>query len=340
LHRPSVSVVISTYQRADALAGTLAAMCASDYPDELVEILVVNNGSTDSTDAVIRECPRARGLWREHSGVSASRNHGAREAKGDLIMFLDDDIVVEPDNLRRHVELRDEYPGRECIVSGFSSFPADLRAELERTPLGRFRMTVEDVSQDHHVRRWGSDGRVFPDAVPTQNLSIRREFFQMLGGFDERFPSIGGEDLDLCIRAGKTGALVVMDYGIRLTHNDQHRDLMAICRREERGAVGHVCVARKHPELAPPALSLNGPVHRGDPPRLIARKLSRSILSSPVGLAGLHRLIGLTERLRPRGGWPLETLYRAAVGLHVFRGVRRGLLLTSREPWDPALRRI
>ena len=74
------------------------------------------------------------------------------------------------------------------------------------------------------------------------------------------------------------------------------------------------------------------PERTGAPRRfdaLVVRKLSRAFLSRRVPLALAHRLVRLVERARPNGGWPLEFLYRAVGGLYVFRGVRRGLRLTS-----------
>jgi GT2 family glycosyltransferase len=68
-----------------------------------------------------------------------------------------------------------------------------------------------------------------------QNLSVGADFFRRLGGFDERFPSIGDEDRDLCLRARKAGAIIVLDSEIPVIHNDQHAGLDAICGRRERG---------------------------------------------------------------------------------------------------------
>ncbi len=339
---PAVSVVVPTFQRGDTLERTLEALTATDYPSDRLEVIVVNNGSTDSTAEVLGRFPVFRTVTEKHPGVSKARNHGATLATGEVLMFLDDDIIVAPDTIRRHMAVRAEYESyADCIVAGRSEFPAEIRAALESSPLGRFRLWVEDCAQATVVAVPGSNGRIFPDAVPTQNLTIGADFFRALGGFDERFPSIGNEDRDLCLRAGKAGAIIVLDSEIPVIHNDQHASLDVICRRQERGAVGAVCTARKHPELPPPpSLALNGPVRRGDPARLVARKLTRAALSQPVSLALARRVVALAERLRPRGGWPLEALYRALLGLYVFRGIRRGLRLTAREPWDPALREI
>ena len=329
-------MIIPTFQRGPTLGPTLSALCAVDYPAELLEIVVVNNGSTDSTPEVVSRFPGVRCVTQAHSGVAIARNHGARVAGGDILMFLDDDIIVARDNVHRHLAVRAKYSRHpDCIVGGHSEFAEDIRAELDRSPFGRFRLWMEDYSKADQARTWGSRGQIQPFGVATQNLSIGRRFFWDLEGFDEQFPSIGAEDQDLCWRARRAGCAIVHDYDIRLIHNDQHRDLRAICRREENGAVGIVCLARKHPDFPQPStIELNGPLRRNDSPRLALRKLVRATLTRPIPLALAHRVVRGVELVRPNGGWPLEYLYRALTGLYVFRGVRRGLQLTGSTAWS------
>jgi glycosyltransferase involved in cell wall biosynthesis len=328
---PAVSVVIPTWQRASTLERTLAAVYALDYPKQLLEILVVDDGSTDATAETIRRFDRVRHVTQAHAGVLKARNHGARLAGGDILMFLDDDIIVGPDNVRRHLTVRAEYRQfPESIVGGHPEFDPDVRAALERSPFGRFRLSMEDYAKTDHAQRWGSEGQIQPFGVATANMSISRTFFWGLGGFDEKFPSIGAEDQDLCWRARRAGCAIVHDYSIRVIHNDQHRDLAAICRREENNASGMVYFVRKNPDFPQPStIEVNGPVRREDPPRLVVRKLVRATLSRALPLALAHRLVRAVEFVRPNGGWPLEFLYRALTGLYVFRGVRKGLRITA-----------
>lgn len=261
-------------------------------------------------------------------------------------MFVDDDIIVAPDNVHRHLAVRELH--RESIVAGYSEFDPEVRRALARSSFGRFRLWSEDVVQREEAERWGTHGRVLVPTVDTQNMSIGRDFFWKIGGFDERFP-VGAEDQDLCLRARAAGAEVVRDYGIRVLHNDQHGDLRSLCHREERGAVGIVYLTRKHPDVpAPVSLDLNGPLRRSDPPPVAVRKIVRSALTRPLALSLAHRAVRAIELVRPGGGWPLPYLYRAVTGLYVFRGIRRGLRLTAGETWaaghsvvahDPLVRR-
>jgi GT2 family glycosyltransferase len=333
---PTVSVIVPTFQRAPALRRTLVALSALDYPADLREIIVVDDGSTDGTGEVVAGLPQVNYVRQPNSGVAVARNHGASLSSGEILMFVDDDIVVAADNVRRHLAVRAEYG--DCIVSGHSEFDPDVRAALARTPFGRYRLWTEDLAQAGLTSPGDASGRIHPPTVATGNITIARETFSRLGGFDERFP-VGAEDQDLCLRARAAGCAIVHDFDIRVIHNDQHADLLSLCRREERGAVGAVCLARKHPELpAPPALALNGPLSASDRPRVVVRKLVRSVLSQPWALWAARRLVGLAEAVHPDGGRPLTWLYRSVTGLYVFRGVRRGYQVTAGNTWLPAHR--
>ena len=331
----SATVVVPTYNRPAALARTLDALRSMDFPADDFEIVVVDSGPIGSGANRVAQSHDARYMRCADRGVSVARNHGASEASGELLVFVDDDIVVGESNLRQHEAIH--ASNERCLVSGHWEFDPELRSRLEASPLGRFRLAYEDeYNKPHGVDADASSGRVHPETLAAANLSIRAGTFRSLGGFDERFP-VGAEDQDLAWRAAKAGCLLVYDFDIRVIHNDQHSDLMALCVRQERGATGTVYFARKNPDApAAPMVTMNGPVRRDDSARTVARKVSRVLLTQRAPLALAHRAVRLVERARPNGGWPLEYMYRAVGGLHVFRGVRRGLRLTSGSEWAPA----
>jgi GT2 family glycosyltransferase len=331
----SASVIVPTYNRPTALARTLAALRGMDFPAERLEIVVVDTGSENSKSGRLARSHGARYARYPDLGAAAARNHGARLAPGKLLMFIDDDIIVGESNLRQHEALH--MSNERCLVSGHWEFDPAVRRELERSPLGRWRLSYEDLyNKPSGVAGNARQGRVNPKTLSTHNLSVRASAFWSLGGFDERFP-VGAEDQDLTWRAARADYLLVYDYDIRVINNDQHSGLIALCRRQERGAVGTVYFARKNPDAGNfPMLAVNGPVRREDSARIVVRKLSRAFLSRRGPLMLAHHLVRAVELARPNGGWPLEFLYRALGGLYVFRGVRRGLRLTSCDEWPSA----
>lgn len=331
----TTSVIVPTYNRPSALARTLEALRGMDFPADRLEIVVVDTGARNDESERVATTSGARYFRYADLGVSAARNHGARMASGELLMFVDDDIVVGRENLRQHQAIHStEDP---CVVSGHWEYEPEFRRKLEASALGRWRLSYEDFYNHPHLADADTGrGRVEPRTLTGQNISIPREAFWAIDGFDERFP-VGAEDQDFTWRAAKAGCRLVYDYDIRIIHNDQHPDFVALCRRQERGAVGTVYFTRKNTDApVAPLVALNGPVHRGDPPRVVVRKLSRDLLSRRAPLAVVHRVVWVVERLRPNGGWPLEALYRAVGGLYVFRGTRRGLRLTATGDLPPA----
>ena len=109
-----ISVVIPLYNKEQSIASTLQTVQNQTYQD--FEIVIVDDGSTDhSVEEVTKVLnPRIRLIHQENAGVSAARNRGIEEAKGEYIAFLDADDEWKPDYLKTQYELTQKYP--ECSV--------------------------------------------------------------------------------------------------------------------------------------------------------------------------------------------------------------------------------
>jgi GT2 family glycosyltransferase len=336
----SATVIVPTYNRPDALARTLDALLAMDFPRDQYEIVVVDTGRSESGAEQVSAVRGIRYLPQGDVGVAGARNRGADLATGELLFFVDDDTVVEKSNLSQHEAIQRD--GERLLVYGHRELDSAVRAAWKATPFGRYRLAYEDRYNGPDGVGWlrAKGGRVYPLTLAAGHLSVRRNVFEALGGFDERFP-VGAEDQDFTWRARRAGCTLMYDYNICAFHNDQHRDLSELCHRVERAAVGTVYFSYRNPDAPRPSmLDLNGPIQRGDSPRLLARKLTRSVLSQRFSLLLVERLVRLGEKVMPRGGSLLEWLYNALDGLYVFRGVRRGLRMTSEVSLPPAHQRL
>lgn len=112
----SVSVVIPTYNRSLSLKKTLESLLKLDYPSDRLEIVVVDNCSTDGTKAVTEACQaqsrfRLRYVYESRQGAHFARNTGAKLAAGDILYFTDDDMIADPGLLRNLVPVFDMFPG-------------------------------------------------------------------------------------------------------------------------------------------------------------------------------------------------------------------------------------
>lgn len=323
-----VSFVIPTYRRPDALRLTLAALLELDFPASDYEVIVVDDGSDDSTADVVATFAQGESrviyLTQPSSGAATARNRGASEASGELLIFLDDDIVVAPDHVRAHLAARSAHG--DCLVNGCGSISPTVSAVLAQTPFGRFRVALDRSVQAALPKVPLDDGRMRPRHISAQNLSISKSLFHDLGGFDESFPYAGREDSDFGLRAIAAGCSLVYDPGIKYAHNDQHASLDQMGGRLQRDAVTFVFLVTRHPDVhASDALLLeNAPISRFDPWRLRVKKSLKALCASGPGLLAVRGVVALCERL-PVSTRLLTRLYSIALGAYIFRGIQEGL---------------
>src|SRR3954447_6184815 len=168
----SASVIVPTHNRQLALGRTLAPLRAMDFPGERLVIVVVDSGTRDEVGEAVAARYRALHVRGPNHGVAVARNHGASLASNELLLFVDDDIVVEPSNLRQHEAIHMSHD--RCLVSGHWEFDSDVRRELERSPLGRFRLRYEDFyNKPAGLEGDAAAGQVRARTLAASNLSIR-----------------------------------------------------------------------------------------------------------------------------------------------------------------------
>jgi len=197
------SVVVATHNRRALLERVAEAILGQSLPRERFGLIIVDDGSTDGTEALCAELakrPGVRCLRQANRGVAAARNLGIREAAGDAVAFTDDDCLVPPDWLER---LADGYARHPEVVGvgGRLIAPPDL---LRTRAVARL--------EDHVARHvYGAcDAEVLGGfecpAGGTNNMSYRRDALLAVGGFDESFPPfVWGEDADLKLRLTRPG---------------------------------------------------------------------------------------------------------------------------------------
>jgi glycosyltransferase involved in cell wall biosynthesis len=109
MNQPLVSVIIPAYNRAHTVSETIDSVLQQTYP--MVEVIVVDDGSTDGTQEILRGYgTRIRATRQENAGQMAARNCGIRAARGEIITFLDSDDVWLPQCLERHIQVLRKAP--------------------------------------------------------------------------------------------------------------------------------------------------------------------------------------------------------------------------------------
>ena len=229
---PEISVVVATRNRAKRLEGFLSSLAEQTLAAERFEAVVVDDGSTDDTAAVLARFAQGAGppivvLRGAGEGPAIARNAGWRAARAPLVAFTDDDCEAPPDWLERALAAAAEHPG--AIVQGPTS---PIPRELELT--GPFTRT-KDIPAPN-------------PSFQTCNIVYPRELLERLGGFDEGFPEALGEDTDLGWRAREIGGDLHWDERLRMHHAVDDVGPVGYLRGALRGADA-VRVFRRHPRL-------------------------------------------------------------------------------------------
>ena len=232
---PLVSIVVPVRNRPKDIEACVYSLRNLDYPAGNLEIIVVDDCSTDNTPEVLERLPVDRVVClKEWRGPAGCRNMGASLAKGEIIAYTDSDCEVTPGWLRELVPyFADPKIG---IVGGrVDSFSLDTAIERYESVTSSLYMGLEE--------RECRPNTAIP-FLPTANLLIRRGIWQRLGGFDPAFPI--GEDVDLVWRTYEAGYKV--QYVPRGVVRHKYRcQLVRYAKRKAFYGGSETFLLRKHP---------------------------------------------------------------------------------------------
>lgn len=235
-----ISVIIPTFNRREIVRRTVETLFAQTFPADRYEIIVVIDGSTDGTAAMLRALKpacRLRVIEQENQGPSAARNAGMRAAESGLVLFLDDDMLCTPGLIAAHAaahRAEERMVGFGAVLLSADS-PPSLAAECFKREIGAFHLQQKQSAR----MGWQEIECVF------SNTSLPRIVLAEAGGFDETFRM--REDLELGVRLCNPGLKTrYIDSAIAYQYYEKSAaDL--ICDAEA-FAVADVLFARKYPE--------------------------------------------------------------------------------------------
>ncbi|MCL4234343.1 MAG: glycosyltransferase, partial [Deltaproteobacteria bacterium] len=229
--KPLVSVVVPTRNRSAKLTATIDSLLAQTYPRDRYEVIVVDNDSTDDTACVIQSFPHVRYEFVNHRHSSyAARNRGIAVARGEVLAFIDDDAVAEPDWLANGAEWF-AHPQVGCVAGRTDALNPD-------SDVAHFQARSPHLFPGAEVETSEAYG------VPTVNCFWRRETIEAIGSFNEELKS--GGDFDLTYRLRRDGRWCVRfaeHARVRHRHRETVGDLFRVFARY---GYGSTYVAKTH----------------------------------------------------------------------------------------------
>jgi len=185
----SLSIIVPTFNGALRIGKCLDALVRQGA-GRIVEILVVDDGSTDNVSDIVASYPDVRLIHQTNAGPASARNHGAAEAHGEIILFTDDDCIPAPNWLEAMIE-----PFREAGVVGVKGIYCTRQDSL----IARFvQLEYED-----RYRLMAAQDQI--DFIDTYSAAFRRERFLEMKGYDTSFPVACAEDIELSYRMSRRG---------------------------------------------------------------------------------------------------------------------------------------
>lgn len=324
---PRVSVIVPTYNRADLLPATLQSVLGQAFAD--LELLLVDDGSTDGTEQVVRGIADGRLVYlpQPHSGLPAvARNAGLRRARGAYIAFLDSDDLWLPDKLAVQVEYMDAHPELGLTFANAIMFGGDPEAAKEH-------QLFLNRPPSHPTHSAGAAGLPSVECsfeelygwpiIPSLTVMIRAAVVSVVGFFDEDPRLKANEDYDYWLRIAAHCRVAYLDRPLaeyRRHAGGISRATVASCQSKlflvdklDRTLPERVArlTGRRRRWLASIHYGLGRGLLRQDRPAEGRRHFSQSLRLSPrlpallflaaslVGGPLYRRLDGLKARLRP-----------------------------------------
>lgn len=184
-NRPLVSVIIPTYNRAGVIKNAIESVLCQTYGN--IEIIVVDDGSTDNTKDALLSCKdRIKYFYKENGGVSSARNFGIREARGEYVAFLDSDDIWLPPKIERQLDLLAKNNDLDCMIGDIEFI--DISGKVMKRSDMRKQIPHDGMILKYLVKNFQT----------MCTILMKREIFADVGYFDEELKT--AEDIDMLLR--------------------------------------------------------------------------------------------------------------------------------------------
>jgi glycosyltransferase involved in cell wall biosynthesis/peptidoglycan/xylan/chitin deacetylase (PgdA/CDA1 family) len=307
---PRFTVIVPTHRRRDLVLRLVRGLGDQEFRD--FEAIVVVDGHDDATAAALRALATPFPLTvleQPHGGVAAARNRGAEKARGDILLFLDDDMAPHPALLAEHD--RSHRAGAHLVIGHLPLDP--------ESPATGVAAAVGRWAERRRTRLATAESEVPVSDLLTGQMSVPRQAFAHLGGFDLAFTRGGlvpGADRDFGYRARKEGLRIVFNPAA-ISYQRYEVDASDYIRRTRNGARGDRILAARYPEIA-------GELWQPRFDTLYARITLGPLAALPRPLSLPVRSLAVRLFSRPEPGRWSNRLFFAVQTMERLRGLREG----------------
>jgi len=311
--KPRLSLVVATFNRQPLLERLLQQLQGQTLPHAQFEVVVVDDGSEESVAPGLDKLEvtyALRVLRQKNSGVARARHHGVLQARGDILVIVDDDMQVPPEFLQAHLDAHAARPEPTAVLGRI------------RPDAGLAKMPVFERFHAASLEKWASSVKsgalkAVGNNLCTGNVSMRREDYLAVGGFDPTLER--SEDAELGLRLEKRGVRLAFAEEPYTIHSSDHTQLKKWLGRCYRYGLYELRIAKKHPDVlhADPwryLFSLHPVLRPVMALSVVGPKLSAPLAQGLIRAAMAADKVGL-ERVAVRATM-------VTYGMEYFRGIR------------------
>ncbi|MCX5657714.1 MAG: glycosyltransferase [Candidatus Omnitrophica bacterium] len=229
---PKVSIVIPGYNCAKTIQDTLRACISQNYPKDLLEVIFVDDGSSDDTKEIVKKFP-VKYFWQNQEGPARARNRGWKEAGGGIILFTDSDCIPDKNWVPLLLKNFDiENIGAAGGSYGISNSNNIMASCIHAEIIWRHKNMPSNAK-----------------ALGSYNMAIPRKILEELGGFNETYSTSSAEDNDLSYRLLKKGYKLFFDPETLVYHYHPEK-FMPYLKHQFRHGFWRMKLYREHPTMA------------------------------------------------------------------------------------------
>lgn len=302
-----ISVIVPVFNGENTIASNIAAIKKQKQVPGDLEIIVVDDGSKDSTPAILKSIDEITVVTQTNKGPAAARNAGARRASGEIIVFTDADTIPHADWLNELTEPFNDPLIKACAGTYTIANSESMLAEIVQ----------KEIELRH--RNYGN----FIKFAGTYNLAMRKQLFDKIGGFNETFTQASGEDNDLCYRILREGCEIKYVNSAKVAHHHPEK-LLRYLKEQHRHGYWRAWLYRQFPER----ISGDSYTSFKDGAEVILSLVSMLAVFS--GKRGIHRFMACLSSLALllMGLWQMH--YARRISENFFKSLFAALVFTLR----------